>query len=982
VELVGLALRQGVLYGQQLPKTPDPDTGHGPPRTLTQVLSNATNFLPPVRVEPVPVFDEALDDLQREAVAKALATPDICLIQGLPGTGKSRVSAEIIAQAVARGKRVLLLASTSMALDRILERLAPRDDILSVRCLEQGENADALPPAIASMTFRARLSSVNGKAQANAKDRAAELEQRLDLLRQAESIWPGLETLACQSALLNEQCRARERERAGIFADLEQKASIGGSAGALAGRIADRRRTRDEAWSTLDATLLDLKAQIAKNRQESTGIQSEIDELRALRAAQDARRWWTRAWWRAGFRSNLEQDLARLETEQGQLSARIESDEAQAITLCQRREAADKEFESERARLIAAEALPLQERVDLQLAEHHRQLGEIEREWRRLVSLAAPQKTEPKVGTLADVESVRRDWQNEVLQTEKELSFARQWAVHLDSGADPIASRFHEYVNLVAATAGALERDSHFGDSGSEGRTERLNFDLLILEEAEQISEAEFVKAAGRAERCVLVGEPQAGCDGDKAPGARAPASWRRPKFFQDLWHRLHCDPRRLPYEWFFEKDHLICRLHNISEDERRGLETERVADAPEIELRILPMPGAQPILAEIVFPGATPLDRAKQFVFTELEELAVRPGIQSLRWVETPEHIILRLAESELHHDVSVPVQPGLREMLGRRAPMAEAPLPPSCCLEFDRGEGWHRSRAEEWVAQHLGLRDLGRTARLDVLYRMDAGLGAFLADTVLHRHGPVPRSLETSPNGQQPVVEFIAVPPLGERERSGGSQPADSRNPLPAQSRTGGAGLDIDLTDARQRERLPAELRGGLPDKGYANYNEAQAVVRALHGVIEPHARAALRIGVIAPYPAQVELIRRLILSRPLLGQPHVAIEVGVPTAFRHREVDVVILSLTRSHTHRAVTFGEGPETLELALTRARSRLILIGDPGTLFRRSQWDGRVEHLDEASAARERELIGHLVRYIRGQGRHGQAFLLRSDSGT
>jgi len=91
-------------------------------------------------------------------------------------------------------------------------------------------------------------------------------------------------------------------------------------------------------------------------------------------------------------------------------------------------------------------------------------------------------------------------------------------------------------------------------------------------------------------------------------------------------------------------------------------------------------------------------------------------------------------------------------------------------------------------------------------------------------------------------------------------------------------------------------------------------------------------------------------------------------------------MLVSLTRSHTHRAVTFGDSPQTLALALTRARDRLLLFGDPGTLVRRSQWLGRLDHLDEAAAARERELIAQLVRYLQGHGPHPRAFHLREGS--
>src|SRR5260370_36179614 len=89
---------------------------------------------------------------------------------------------------------------------------------------------------------------------------------------------------------------------------------------------------------------------------------------------------------------------------------------------------------------------------------------------------------------------------------------------------------------------------------------------------------------------------------------------------------------------------------------------------------------------------------------------------------------------------------------------------------------------------------------------------------------------------------------------------------------------------------------------------------------------------------------------------------LETGGPAAFRQRECPVMLVSLTRSHTHRAVTFGDSPQTLALALTRARDRLLLFGDPGTLVRRSQWLGRLGHMDEAAAARVRGLVAQRVR--------------------
>src|SRR5262249_7092513 len=139
---------------------------------------------------------------------------------------------------------------------------------------------------------------------------------------------------------------------------------------------------------------------------------------------------------------------------------------------------------------------------------------------------------------------------------------------------------------------------------------------------------------------------------------------------------------------------------------------------------------------------------------------------------------------------------------------------------------------------------------------------------------------------------------------------------------------------------------------------------------------------IAVLALYSAQAELIRRLIRQSPALGPAQSALVVDIPTAIRQREFSVVLVSLTRSHTHRAVSYGEGPQALVMAVTRARNQLVFFGDPGTLVRRSQWEGPLDHLDEAAATRESRIIGKLVSYLQGHPGAAQTFSLWEGSGT
>ncbi len=71
----------------------------------------------------VEFFDPGLNEFQREAVRRALAADPVSLVHGPPGTGKTTVLAEVIAQAVARGDRVLASAPSNVAVDNLLEKV-------------------------------------------------------------------------------------------------------------------------------------------------------------------------------------------------------------------------------------------------------------------------------------------------------------------------------------------------------------------------------------------------------------------------------------------------------------------------------------------------------------------------------------------------------------------------------------------------------------------------------------------------------------------------------------------------------------------------------------------------------------------------------------------------------------------------------------------------------------------------------------------
>ncbi len=91
--------------------------------------------------------------------------------------------------------------------------------------------------------------------------------------------------------------------------------------------------------------------------------------------------------------------------------------------------------------------------------------------------------------------------------------------------------------------------------------------------------------------------------------------------------------------------------------------------------------------------------------------------------------------------------------------------------------------------------------------------------------------------------------------------------------------------------------------------------------------------RIGVITPYDDQAELIRKLVNC-----------EVNTVDAFQGREKDVIILSFVRSNREGKIGFLMDERRLNVSLTRARMKLIAVGDSETLSNLKLYSQMIEH--------------------------------------
>ena len=105
--------------------------------------------------------------------------------------------------------------------------------------------------------------------------------------------------------------------------------------------------------------------------------------------------------------------------------------------------------------------------------------------------------------------------------------------------------------------------------------------------------------------------------------------------------------------------------------------------------------------------------------------------------------------------------------------------------------------------------------------------------------------------------------------------------------------------------------------------NEQEARLVASKVRALLEA-GLAPEAIGVIAPYSAQVRRLRDLL---PVAG-----LEIDSVDGFQGREKEAVVLSLVRSNTEGEIGFLADVRRTNVALTRARRKLLVVGDSATL--------------------------------------------------
>ncbi|OHE98895.1 hypothetical protein CORC01_05791 [Colletotrichum orchidophilum] len=160
-------------------------------------------------------IDPSLNDSQKDAIRFALASREVALIHGPPGTGKTHTLIELILQLIKLNLRILVCGPSNISVDNIVERLAPH----KIPILRLGHPARLLPSVLAhSLDVLTQTS----EAGAIVKDVRAEMDAKQASIKKTRN---GREKRQIYADLKELRKEFRERER-GCVSNLVRESKV------------------------------------------------------------------------------------------------------------------------------------------------------------------------------------------------------------------------------------------------------------------------------------------------------------------------------------------------------------------------------------------------------------------------------------------------------------------------------------------------------------------------------------------------------------------------------------------------------------------------------------------------------------------------------------------------------------------------------------------------------------------------------------
>jgi superfamily I DNA and/or RNA helicase len=211
--------------------------------------------------------------------------------------------------------------------------------------------------------------------------------------------------------------------------------------------------------------------------------------------------------------------------------------------------------------------------------------------------------------------------------------------------------------------------------------------------------------------------------------------------------------------------------------------------------------------------------------------------------------------------------------------------------------------------------------------------GLGISLFERLIALHGDAVKVTLTEQHRMNEVIMRFPSEAL-----YGGALRA---HPAVAHHALDDAPLEVIDTSGRGFEEAIPEGSDSRENQGEAAL-VADEVERVLALGVAP-----AEVAVIAPYDGQVQRLRALLSARVDQG-----LEVDTVDGFQGREKEAVVVSLTRANAEGEVGFLADVRRMNVALTRARKKLVVVGDGATVASHPFYERFLRHAQATGAWR------------------------------
>jgi ATP-dependent RNA/DNA helicase IGHMBP2 len=214
-----------------------------------------------------------------------------------------------------------------------------------------------------------------------------------------------------------------------------------------------------------------------------------------------------------------------------------------------------------------------------------------------------------------------------------------------------------------------------------------------------------------------------------------------------------------------------------------------------------------------------------------------------------------------------------------------------------------------------------------------LEGGLGISLFERLVALHGDAVKvTLTEQHRMNEAIMRFPSEALYGGALRA---------HPAVAHHALDGAPLEVIDTSGRGFEEATPEGSDSRENEGEARLCAAE-VERVLALGVAP-----ADVAVISPYDGQVQRLRALLAARVEQG-----LEVDTVDGFQGREKEAVVVSLTRANPAGEVGFLADVRRMNVALTRARKKLVVVGDGATVARHPFYERFLQHAQATGAWR------------------------------